>query len=55
MKYHCRIFRISVAKFSKKSQIATNAMGSVSPALVKYSILLKHLFRKNLGIVIMST
>jgi hypothetical protein len=38
MKYHCRIFWISVAKFSKKSQNATNAMGSVSPAAdVQYS------------------
>jgi hypothetical protein len=31
MKYRCRIFWISVAKFSKKSQNATNTMGSVSP------------------------
>jgi hypothetical protein len=32
MKYSCRIFQISVANFFKKSQNATNAMGSVSPA-----------------------
>jgi hypothetical protein len=31
MKYPCRIFRISVANFSKKSQNATNVMGSASP------------------------
>jgi hypothetical protein len=33
MKYLCRIFQISVAKFFKNSQNATNAMGSVSPAV----------------------
>jgi hypothetical protein len=35
MKYLCRIFQISVAKFFKKSQNATNAMGSVSPEKFK--------------------
>jgi hypothetical protein len=40
MKYSCRIFQIFIAKFFKKSQNATNVMGSVSPRATRSFVFL---------------